>query len=141
MSADPLCNFSLRQMTSMMHQIFSYKQAEGGFWRANKHVPSRLHVQIERQVLGPLVDNTLNWQTWRPNWPIEWPLFSPYAITKGEHSGSMYSQVRYSGDKVKYYCHRAAYVHQHGPLSLGVDAEISHTRFLGKLTSRYAFHR
>jgi hypothetical protein len=52
----------------------------------------------------------------------------------------MYSQVRFSGDGKKYYCHRAAYVHQHGPQSLGVEQEISHTRFLGKRTSRYASH-
>lgn len=136
MAADPLTSFSLREMTVMMQQIMSYNHNGISFWQANKHIPGNQHARIARQILGPLADNSLNWNTWRPNWPAEFPIFSPYALTKGEHGPGQYSQVRFSGDGKKYYCHRAAYVHQHGPQSLGTDQEISHTRFLGQRTSR-----
>jgi hypothetical protein len=140
MAPDFLTAFNLRQLTEMMRQILQYNHNGVSFWQANKHVPQSQRARVERQILGPLVDATLNWNTWAPNWPQEFPLYSPYAVTKGEHSASMYSQVRYSGDGKKYYCHRAAYVHQHGPQSLGVEQEVSHTRFLGKRTSRYAVY-
>jgi hypothetical protein len=122
----------------MMHQIMRYDQRGVTFWSVNSHVPQNQRARIERQILGPLVDNSLNWGNWQPNWPIEFPLFAPYAATAGDRgSGHEYSQVRWSGNGVKYYCHRAAYVHQHGPLSIsGPDVEISHTRFLGIRTAR-----
>jgi len=136
MAPDPLCSFTLRQLTDMMAQILRFNKNGISFWTVNKHVPQSQRTRVERQILGPLVDQNLNWNTWKPNWPAEFPLFSPYAITKGERSAGMYSQVRFSGDGRKWYCHRAAYVHQHGPQSLGDDLEISHTRFLGLRTSR-----
>lgn len=133
MPADPLCSFSLVEMTRMMRQIFSFDNRKGvTFWSVNSHVPVHLRVQIEIDILGPR-NPPANWQ---PNWPDKWPLYSPYAITKGMNAVSEYSQVRFSGDGKKYYCHRAAYVHQHGPMSLGTDQQISHTRYLGKRTSR-----
>lgn len=134
--ADPLCNFTLQQLTGMMKQIFDFNRAGVTIETANSHVPRSQWPRIRRQVLGPLVDPSINAATWKPNWPIEFPIFSPYAITKGEGSSGMYSQVRYSGDGRKWYCHRAAYVHQNGPFSLGTEQEISHTRLLGLRTSR-----
>jgi hypothetical protein len=134
--ADPLCDFNLKEMTLMMQQLMSYNKKGIDFWSANSHIPQNQHARITLQILGPLVDNTINPNTWKPNWPVEFPIFSPYAITKGEHGPGQYSQIRFSGNGVKYYCHRAAYVHQHGRQSLGANQEISHTKFLGQRTSR-----
>jgi hypothetical protein len=134
--SDPLGNFTLGQLTKMMKQIFDYDRNGVSFQSVNSHVPRSQWPRVRRQVLGPLEDSSISTQTWRPDWPIEFPLFSPYALTKGKDSTSMYSQVRFSLDGKKYYCHRAAYVHQHGPYSLGVDQEVSHARFLGVRTSR-----
>lgn len=118
----------------MMGQIFGYNRNGISFWDANQHIPRSQRTRVEHQVLGPLVDATLSWATWRPNWPQEFAIFSPYAINKDEKSA--YSQIRYSGNGTKYYCHRATYVHQHGPMSLSRDLEVSHTRYLGRRTSR-----
>jgi hypothetical protein len=65
-----------------------------------------------------LEDPTLSFATWKPNWPAEFPIFSPYAATKGENHTSQYSQVRFSGDGRKYYCHQAAFVQLQGKMSL-----------------------
>jgi hypothetical protein len=134
---DPLCRFTKKELTMMMKQIFDFDNRNGNtFWTANSHIPRNRHDEIRRRILGPLVDQALTFNTWSPDWPEEFAIFSPYAATKGEESGSLYSQVRFSGDKKKWYCHRAAYVHQHGPQSLGANQEISHARYLGKRTSR-----
>lgn len=155
MSTHPLCSFSLADLTSMVKQMFDYTKRGDitvSFWTVNSHIPQHRRRDIERAILGPLVDRSLSFNNWRPRWPIDFPIFSPYATTK-DNTTSQYSQgepiptiltltsltcgVRWSGDGHKYYCHLVAYAHQHGPMSFGTDQEISHTRFCGKRTSRY----
>lgn len=90
--ADPLCSFTLKQLTSMMKQIFDYDRAGVTIVTANPHIPRSQWPRIRVQILGPLEDPSINTPAWRPNWPTEFPIFSPYAITKGAHSAGMYTK-------------------------------------------------
>ena len=94
MATHPLCTFSLEDLTDMVKQIFEYTKrgdATANFWSVNSHIPQHRRRQIELGILGPLIDNTLSFRTWRPHWPTDYPIFSPYATTK-DNTTSQYSQ-------------------------------------------------
>jgi hypothetical protein len=137
----PLHTLTIQILTAIIAQIFAFNNGKVSFWSCNSHVPHAERSRIELAVLGPLRDAAISWVSWRPDWPVQYPLFSPYASQKPEVG---YSQVRYklpgtpAGEPgTKFSCHRAAYVQQHGPFALhGDDIEVSHCKFLGIRTGR-----
>jgi hypothetical protein len=70
----------------MVQRMLDYSEKGVSFWPVNPHIRPDQRILLRRRLLGPLMDGSMTWAGWIPDWPIEIPIYSPYAITKGsEH--------------------------------------------------------
>jgi hypothetical protein len=82
------------------------------FRPSNKHLStSQLNFLINHQI-----------------WPLDAPVFHPYAPTKRD--GSQYGQVRYTGKSEKYYCHKVRLQVKAGGAHVQ-DLDASHIAWIG----------
>lgn len=89
MAAHILSQQSKQVLTQAIQQMMGFASGGKSFWGANAHIPASRREALKRQLLGPLVDHSLSWNTWLPDWPVDIPIYSPYRPNNAGYSQSI----------------------------------------------------
>jgi hypothetical protein len=101
--------------------------------QAVEHVEQILNNPNSRSSNKHLSTSQLNSLINHQIWPLDAPVFHPYAPTKRD--GSQYGQVKYTGNSEKYYCHKVTLQVKAGGAHVQ-DLDTSHIAWIGDDTTK-----